>query len=115
VRTMLSSSLRGIVAQLLMKKADNAGRVAVNEILISNSAVSAIIREGKVEQLTDVLITGRAVGMQFMDDAIMKLVTDKIVTPKEAYMKAIDKGRFAPLLEGPMGDIAKAGKGRPGH
>jgi twitching motility protein PilT len=111
VRTMLSSSLRGIVAQLLMKKADHSGRVAVNEILISNNAVSSIIREGAVEKLTDVLISGRAEGMQFMDDAINSLLQQGIINPQEAYMKAIDKQRFAPMLQGPMGDIAKAGKG----
>jgi twitching motility protein PilT len=98
VRTMLSASLRGIVAQLLMKKADAKGRVAVNEILVANTAVSSIIREGAVEKLTDVLISGKSEGMQFMDDAIMALVSHKTVTPKEAYMKAIDKARFAPLL-----------------
>ncbi|MCE0521310.1 MAG: PilT/PilU family type 4a pilus ATPase [Methylacidiphilales bacterium] len=99
VRTMLAASLRGIVAQLLMKKADGSGRVAVNEILISNSAVSSIIREGAVEKLTDVLISGRSEGMQFMDDAILALVNQKVVSPREAYMKAIDKTRFAPLLK----------------
>jgi twitching motility protein PilT len=114
VRTMLSASLRGIVAQLLMKKSDGKGRVAVNEILIANNAVSSIIREGAVEKLTDVLISGKGEGMQFMDDAIMSLVNSKTVTPQEAYMKAIDKQRFAPLLEGtPMGEIAKGGKAKP--
>jgi twitching motility protein PilT len=110
VRTMLSASLRGIVAQLLMKKTGGAGRVAVNEILVANNAVSSIIREGAVEKLTDVLISGKQEGMQFMDDAIMALVNSKTVTAEEAYMKAIDKGRFAPLLDGPMGEIAKGGK-----
>jgi twitching motility protein PilT len=108
VRTMLSASLRGIVAQLLLKKADGKGRVAVNEILISNNAVSSIIREGAVEKLTDVLISGKAEGMQFMDDAIMALVKDGTVSAKEAYMKAIDKGRFAPLLDD---DDAESGGG----
>jgi twitching motility protein PilT len=108
VRTMLSASLRGIVAQLLMKKADGSGRVAVNEILISNNAVSSIIREGAVEKLTDVLISGKAEGMQFMDDAINSVLQQGIVSPQEAYMKAIDKQRFAGGLEGPMGEIAKA-------
>src|SRR5271155_820365 len=98
VRTMLAASLRGIVAQLLLKRADGKGRVAVNEILMANTAVSAIIREGAVEKLTDVLISGKGEGMQFMDDAIMALVAQKVVSPKEAYMKAIDKLRFAPLL-----------------
>jgi twitching motility protein PilT len=99
VRTMLSASLRGIVAQLLMKKADGKGRVAVNEILISNNAVSSIIREGAVEKLTDVLISGKGEGMQFMDDAINTLLQNGTINAKEAYMKAIDKNRFAPFLK----------------
>jgi len=110
VRTMLSASLRGIVAQLLLKK-KAGGRVAVNEILIANNAVSSIIREGAVEKLTDVLISGKGEGMQFMDDAINALYQSGTVTAEEAYMKAIDKARFAPFLEGPIGDIAKSGKG----
>jgi twitching motility protein PilT len=114
VRTMLSASLRGIVAQLLMKKADGKGRVAVNEILISNNAVSSIIREGAVEKLTDVLISGKAEGMQFMDDAINSLLQQGVISGQEAYMKAIDKQRFASYLEGQMGEIAKSGKGAKG-
>ncbi|MEI9998071.1 MAG: ATPase, T2SS/T4P/T4SS family [Verrucomicrobiota bacterium] len=116
VRTMLSASLRGIVAQLLMKKADGSGRVAVNEILISNNAVSSIIREGAVEKLTDVLISGKGEGMQFMDDAINALLQQGTISAKEAYMKAIDKNRFAPFLKdeegGGLADIANNG-GKP--
>ena len=108
VRTMLSASLRGIVAQLLMKKSDGKGRVAVNEILISNNAVSSIIREGAVEKLTDVLISGKGEGMQFMDDAINALLQNGTINAHEAYMKAIDKGRFAPFLEAEEGDTGIA-------
>jgi len=111
VRTMLAASLRGIVAQLLMKKADGSGRLAVNEILMATNAVSSIIREGAVEKLTDVLISGKSEGMQFMDDAIHTLLDEGLVSPQEAYMKAIDKLRFAPYLEGTaMGEIAKGTK-----
>ena len=70
VRTMLASSLRGVVAQLLFKKARGKGRVAINEILKVNSAVSAIIREGATQKLQDVIVAGKSEGMQFMDDAI---------------------------------------------
>jgi twitching motility protein PilT len=108
VRTQLSSSLRGIVAQLLMKKADGKGRIAVNEILISNSAVSSIIREGAAEKLTDVLISGKGEGMQFMDDAIQSLLDQGIITPMEAYMKGIDKQRFAKFLPADGGDSGLA-------
>jgi twitching motility protein PilT len=98
VRTMLAASLRGVVAQLLMKRADGTGRLAVNEILVGNSAVSAIIREGATQKLQDVITGGKGQGMQFMDDAIWEKLVDGTVTPHEAFMKAIDKGRFRPFL-----------------
>ena len=109
VRTMLSSSLRGVVAQLLLKRADNMGRLAVNEILVASSAVSAIIREGATQKLQDVIVGGKAQGMQFMDDAIWEVMHKGIVSPKEAYMKAIDKNRFKiflPQEDAALGDSA---------
>jgi twitching motility protein PilT len=98
VRTMLASSLRGVIAQLLLKKADGTGRLAINEILVVNSAASAIIREGATQKLQDVIVAGQGQGMQFMDDAIWKALQQGIVTPHEAYMKAIDKNRFRVYL-----------------
>ena len=97
-RAMLANSLRGVIAQLLLKRSDRPGRIAVNEILISNAAVAAIIREGATHKLQDVIVSGRAQGMQFMDDAIWALVEKGIVSPHEAFMKAIDKSRFKPFL-----------------
>src|SRR3981081_3413953 len=97
-RAMLANSLRGVVAQLLLKRADRPGRIAVNEILIANAAVAAIIREGATQKLQDVIISGKAQGMQFMDDAIWALLEKGIVSPHEAFMKAIDKDRFRPFL-----------------
>jgi twitching motility protein PilT len=97
-RAMLANSLRGVLAQLLLKKADGSGRVAVNEILIANAAVSAIIREGATQKLQDVIVSGKGQGMQFMDDAIAALLQKGIVSPHEAFMKAIDKNRFKPFL-----------------
>jgi twitching motility protein PilT len=110
-RAMLANSLRGVVAQLLLKRSDRAGRIAVNEILIGNAAVAAIIREGATHKLQDVIISGKAQGMQFMDDAIWALLEKRIVSPYEAFMKAIDKARFRPLLsaeEQALGDAAGA-------
>src|SRR5213075_1566110 len=97
-RTMLANSLRGVVAQLLLKRVDRPGRIAVNEILIANPAVAAIIREGATQKLQDVIVSGKAQGMQFMDDAIWALLEKGIVSPHEAFMKAIDKSRFRPFL-----------------
>ncbi len=107
-RAMLANSLRGVVAQLLLKRADRPGRIAVNEILISNAAVAAIIREGATQKLQDVIISGKAQGMQFMDDAIWELLEKGIVSPHEAFMKAIDKNRFKPLLPPEEAALANA-------
>jgi twitching motility protein PilT len=98
IRTMLSNSLRGVVAQLLLKRADGQGRLAVNEILVAKSSVAAIIREGATFKLSDELKTGKADGMQLMDDAIFGYLQQGLVSPQEAYMKSIEKGRFEPML-----------------
>src|ERR1700751_5152850 len=113
-RAMLANSLRGVVAQLLLKKADGSGRVAVNEILISNPAVSAIIREGATQKLQDVIVSGRGQGMQFMDDAIFALLKNGTVTAHEAFMKAIDKNRFQQFLSADEQSLGNsAGGARP--
>ncbi|MBQ3143109.1 MAG: type IV pilus twitching motility protein PilT [Akkermansia sp.] len=108
-RTMLAGSLRGVVAQLLMKRCDKPGRVAVNEILFATPAVSAIIREGATQKLADVITGGKALGMQFMDDAIWQKLQQGMVTPEEAYMKAIDKARFKNFLPKDQVTLANAG------
>lgn len=107
-RAMLANSLRGVVAQLLLKRSDKPGRIAVNEILIANAAVAAIIREGATHKLQDIIVSGRAQGMQFMDDAIWSLLQQGIVSPHEAFMKAIDKGRFKPFLSAEEEALANA-------
>ena len=98
VRTMLAASLRGVVAQLLCKRVDRPGRTAVNEILFATPAVAAIIREGATQKLFDVIIGGKAEGMQFMDEAIWEKLQAGMISPQEAYMKSIDKTRFKPFL-----------------
>ncbi len=108
-RTMLAGSLRGVVAQLLMKRCDKPGRVAVNEILFATPAVSAIIREGATQKLSDVIVSGKALGMQFMDDAIWQKLQQGLVSPHEAYMKSIDKARFKNFLPPEDAAIANAG------
>jgi len=108
VRTMLAASLRGVVAQLLLKRCDNGGRIAVNEILMSNTAVASIIREGATQKLQDVIVGGKGEGMQFMDDAIWEQLVAGVVSPHEAYMKAIDKNRFKVFLPPEEADLANS-------
>lgn len=99
-RTVLAESLRGIIAQQLLKKKGGKGRVAVNEILIGNNAVASIIREGRIERITSVLQSGRREGMQVMDDALEELIRQNVIDGADAYMKANDKKRFEKYSEG---------------
>jgi twitching motility protein PilT len=99
VRTMLSTSLRGVVSQQLIPKADKKGRVAALEILINTPAIANLIRQGKMDQLENGMQTGSASGMRLMDAAIQQLLDQRIITGKEAYKKAINKSRFEALRE----------------
>ncbi len=98
VRTMLASSLQGVVSQLLMKRIDKPGRCAVNEVLFSTPAVGAVIREGSTPKLYDVIQSGVDQGMMLMDDSIWARLQQGMVSPEEAYLKATNKERFAPML-----------------
>jgi twitching motility protein PilT len=102
IRIMLSESLRAIVAQQLLRKTGGGGRVAVNEILLGSSALSNIIREGKIETIINIIQSGRSQGMQAMDEALDRLLKQGVIDPEDAYMKAIDKKRFEHYLHEPV-------------
>jgi twitching motility protein PilT len=97
IRTMLSSSLKGVIAQTLCKK-KGGGRLAALEVLIVNSAVSNLIREGKTFQIPSIMQTGRKLGMVTLNESLMELVTKGLVEPEEACAKAVDRAEFAKLL-----------------
>jgi twitching motility protein PilT len=98
IRIMLSESLRGVIAQNLCRKI-GGGRVAALEVLIATSAVSNLIREGKTFQIPSMMQVGKAVGMVSLNDALMELVTKKLVAPDEAHSKSVDKAGFEGLLK----------------
>jgi twitching motility protein PilT len=114
IRVMLSESLKGVIAQTLCRKI-GGGRVAALEVLIATQAVSNLIREGKTFQIPSIMQVNKANGMVSLNDALMELVTRKLVEPAEAYAKAVDKAGFDALLKrvginvNPVGD-AKAAK-----
>src|SRR6202158_5944062 len=94
VRTMLSTSLRGVVSQQLIPRADKKGRVAALEILINTPAISNLIRQGQMDQLENGMQTGSASGMRLMDAAIQALLDQREISGKEAYKKANNKAKF---------------------
>ena len=95
IRAMLADSLKGVCAQILLRTADGKGRIACNEILLSNAALSSSIREGKTTNIRNVIQGGKNQGMQLMDDVIQKFLSEQKITAEEAYMKATDKSRFS--------------------
>lgn len=95
IRTMLSESLKGIVSQMLVKRKDGAGRAAACEVLIHTRALAGCIRDGgALNKLQSVMMSGRSMGMQIMDDVIEQYYYDGVINGNEAYMRASDKDRF---------------------
>ncbi len=97
IRTMLASSLRGVISQTLCKRI-GGGRVGAYETLICNSAVSNLIREKKIFQIYSIMQTGKAQGMMTLNDSLLALVKNKIVEVKEAYSMAVNKTEFGAQL-----------------
>jgi twitching motility protein PilT len=106
IRGMLAECLTGVVAQQLLKKADGKGRCAVQEILIGNRAVASIIREGKTMMLPSLIQSGRAEGMQSMDDTLLALVKDGTIKAADALAKSVDKEVFGknPIIVKAVGE-----------
>ncbi|GAB2790187.1 type IV pilus twitching motility protein PilT [Halomonas shantousis] len=86
VRAMLSESLQGVISQTLLKR-EGGGRVAAHEIMVANSAIRNLIREGKVAQMYSAIQTGGNLGMQTLDAALLRLVADGTVSRQEAQTR----------------------------
>ena len=109
VRVMLSESLRGVISQTLCKKI-GGGRVAAREVLLTLPAISNLIREGKTFQIPSIMQTNRKAGMVTLNDALIELVDNGLVEPKEAYMKAVEKAGFAAALKAKRHDTSFLGE-----
>ena len=94
----LAESLRGIVAQVLLRKA-GGGRVAAREVLLATSAVANLIAEGNTSQLPMAIDSGRKHGMVALNDALLALVKSGVIDSREAYRQAADQQAFLSLLE----------------
>jgi twitching motility protein PilT len=105
IRASLSESLKGVVAQNLFKRIDKPGRVAALEILVCDSPIANLIREGKTHQIPGMMQVGKKKGNQPLDDAIMEHLRSATISPEEAYEKATDKKKFRALLRNPPEDF----------
>jgi twitching motility protein PilT len=94
IRAMVSESMRGVISQQLVPRADGLGREPALEIMFATSAVANMIRERKTFQLPSVLQTGTKLGMTTMDDSIDELLKQKIITREVAHYYAESPERF---------------------
>ena len=99
IRIMVSESLRGILSQQLIPRADGVGRVMALEILVNTPAVANSIREGKTFMLPGIMQTGKSVGMISMDDSLKNLYSAGQISREEAHSRADDKGSMLTFLE----------------
>ncbi len=91
VRCGLAESMKGVVSQALCKKKSGKGRVAALEILMGSYALSANIREGKLQQIPNSIQMGRKEGMCSLNDSLLELLAKDVIEPGEAYQKATAK------------------------
>jgi twitching motility protein PilT len=105
IRSGLSESLKGVVAQNLFKTIDKPGRCAALEVLVVDTPIANLIRETKTHQIPGMMQVGKKKGNQTLDDAIIDLLRASRIAPEEAYEKAIDKKKFRAFLRTPPDDF----------
>ena len=88
VKTQLSGTLQGIVAQLLLTRADVPGRVAAFEILVATPAIKNLVREGKTHQIPSAIQTGAKYGMKSMESSLRELYQRGQITQEDFMIRA---------------------------
>jgi twitching motility protein PilT len=99
IRIMVSESLRGVISQQLIPRADGQGRVLALEILTNTPAVANVIREAKTYMLPGIIQTGKKQGMQLMDDALLSLHRNGLISSEEANARAEQKADMRAALK----------------
>ena len=97
IRIMVSESLRGIISQQLVPRADGSGRALAIEILMNTPAVANVIREAKTFMLPGIIQTGKKLGMKLMDDSLADLYLAGAITADEAVSRAEQKQQMKQL------------------
>jgi twitching motility protein PilT len=90
IRIQLAGVLEGVIAQQLMPRSDTNGRIAAFEVLLANSAVRNLIREGKSFQIPSIIQTSKKEGMQTMDDCITNIFFRNQISSQTAITYALD-------------------------
>jgi twitching motility protein PilT len=100
VRTQLSTTLEGVLYQTLVPRSDGSGRIAAVEVMVATPAISNLIREGKTYQLMNAIQTGSQYGMQTLDQALLALCRNGIISREEALARSADVEELKEMLSG---------------
>ena len=98
VRSIVAGSLKAVICQHLVPRADGSGSNLAVEVMLNNEAIANLIRQGKTFQIPSVIATSREQGMQLMDTELLRLAREGRISPAEAYARAVSKKDFEPLL-----------------
>ncbi len=101
IRAMLSESLKAVITQRLLPKKDGTGRVLALEVMLGTLPIVNLIKEGKVFQIPSQMQMGKNIGMQLMDDSLLNLFRQKLISSEDALANAADKKRLAIQLSVP--------------
>jgi twitching motility protein PilT len=112
IRSMLSESLRCVISQKLVPSADRRGRIAFFDVLVNNSAVANLIREGKTYQVSSIMQTSRKEGMQILDQSLNEAVKQGLVSGADAWEHANDKSLFQNFAPRDMQNLGIAAAGK---
>lgn len=99
ITVMISESLRGIICQQLIPRQDTEGLVAAYEVLMVNTAVANMIREGKLQNITNTIATGKADGMVLLDNSLKDLISKNIISGEDAFARSTNPNDFTQYLE----------------
>ena len=105
IRSALSTSLKLVVQQTLLKRIDKKGQCVALEIMVVTPAVANLIRENKTFQIPSAIQVGKQFGMQTLDDSIMEVLQKKWISAEEAYSNCVDKAKFRPFLKTPPDEL----------
>jgi len=100
VRTQLATSLEGVLYQTLVPRKDSSGRIAAVEIMVATPAIRNLIREGRTYQLMNAIHTGSQCGMQTMNQALLGLYRNQLISQEEALARSPDTEELEGMLEG---------------
>jgi twitching motility protein PilT len=95
IRVQLSEALLGVLAQTLIPRADGRGRVPAIEMMVATPAIRNLIREGKTFQIPSMIETGAKEGMTSLDQCLRDLLRRGLISPEDAFIRAVDREAFA--------------------